>query len=227
MLLIKHARPSPVAIESMYRIPPRCRHTVNTHTTESNPLHQPAAKIITSLAVTATLLVAQPHDAIAATTQKLAEFGTSGLIPVPGVFKDTVQVLELEDPGVDGVVIYFTDYNRSVVERLGSDPFSDPSQSSLACIATAGINIKDPSSARGSEGQEIFSQLKSLNPVANILQNRRTNIRRVWDEKNQTLVYVAYSSRFTTSSSEGGVSSSRYRTSMCAVRAPPPGADRT
>ena len=169
-------------------------------------------RCITSLAATAALLVSTPTmDALA--TEKVGEFATSGLIPVPGLFRDTVQVIALDDPGVEGVKLYYTDYSRSLVEKLSNDPFGDPSQSSVTCVATGPIVLKDPSAARQEDGQEIFSELKTLN----LLQNKRLRIRRIYDEKNNALVYVTYNTRFSSSYEEGGVSSSRYRTSICAL----------
>ena len=47
-------------------------------------------------------------------------------------------------------------------------------------------------------------------------------VRRIYDAKNKVLLYVAYSTRFTSSADEGGASSSRYRTSVCAVPLAPP-----
>lgn len=139
----------------------------------------------------------------------LAEFKTSGVI-----FKDTIQVLRLEDPEVEGVTVYYTDYTRSISEKLTSseDAFSDPSQSSISCSGES-VVVKNPSAIQGSEGKEIFAEAKGLN----IFQNKKTRIRRVYDEKNQNVLYVAYNTRNTRSKDEGGVSSSRYRTSMCSV----------
>ena len=105
--------------------------------------------------------------------ERIAEFGTSGLIPVPGVFRDTVQVDRITDPAVDGVALYFTDYSRSLSEKLTSDPFADPSQSSLTCLATGPVVIKSPEDVQGGNGKEIFSELKTLN----LFQNKRLNIR--------------------------------------------------
>lgn len=139
----------------------------------------------------------------------LAEFKTSGVI-----FKDTIQVLRLEDPEVEGVTVYYTDYTRSITEKLTSseDAFSDPSQSSISCTGESAV-VKNPSAIQGSEGKEIFAEAKGLN----LFQNKKTRIRRVYDEKNQNVLYVAYNTRNTRSKDEGGVSSSRYRTSMCSL----------
>eukprot|EP00890_Picochlorum_soloecismus_P000581 jgi/Picsp_1/1523/NSC_05001-R1_protein len=146
--------------------------------------------------------------------EKIGEFGASGLIPVPGVFRDTIQVVELDDPEVSNVSIYFTDYNRSIQEKLGGDLFSDPSQSSISCVPLGKVAVRNAGKVRGSEGQEIFKESKALN----LFQNKKTRIRRIYDEERNVIIYVAFSTRNTTSSDEGGVSSSRYRTSMCAVK---------
>lgn len=152
-----------------------------------------------------------PPEALA--NEKVAEFAASGLLPLPGVFRDTVQVVRLTDPGVEGVSLYFTDYSRSLVEKLSSDPFADPSQSSITCVATGPIKIKDPEAAGSADGEEIFSELKTLN----LFQNKRLRVRRIYDKTNGAIIYVSYSTRFTSTSDEGGVSSSRYRTSTCAL----------
>jgi len=150
------------------------------------------------------ILVANPVYA----NEKVAEFATSGLIPIPGVFRDTVQVIEFEDPGVEGVTLYFTDYSRSLVEKLAKDPFADPSQSSVTCVATGTVRVVDPESAKG-DGVEILNELKSLN----LLQNKRLLVRRIYDDKNKAVIYVSYSTRF----NDNKASTGRYKTSICAL----------
>ena len=78
----------------------------------------------------------------------IAEFPTSGFI-----FKDTVKIVQLEDPQVDGVVIYLTDYQRSLTERLakvrlvaaGSDGTQRRSRDSTAwggcCLHTRNLRF--------------------------------------------------------------------------------------
>lgn len=178
---------------------------------ENQSMYNIIVRSIAGLVVTgaASLLLCVPTAS--ASENLLAEFKTSGVI-----FKDAVQVLRLEDPEVEGVVVYYTDYTRSITEKLTSseDAFSDPSQSSISCTnGSGGAIVKDPSAIRGAEGKEIFSEAKGLN----IFQNKKTRIRRIYDEKNENVLYVAYNTRNTRSKDEGGVSSSRYRTSMCSV----------
>jgi len=49
---------------------------------------------------------------------------------------------------------------------------------------------------------------------------RRCRVRRLFDAKNSTAVYVAYSTRLTGAKDDGTVSAGRYKTSMCAVPLP-------
>ena len=168
------------------------------------------AAVVLSLAGLCGLV--SPCEALA--NEQIGEFGASGLLPVPGVFRDTIQVVELDDPEISNVGIYFTDYNRSIQEKLGGDLFSDPSQSSISCVPLGQVTVRNVDKVRGAEGQEIFKESKTLN----LFQNKKTRIRRIYDEKRNVIIYVAFSTRNTTSSDEGGVSSSRYRTSMCAIK---------
>ena len=164
---------------------------------------------ICSLAAAAVLFSAPLLTATdAQANEKVAEFATSGFLPVPGVFRDTVQVIEFADPGVEGVTLYFTDYSRSIVEKLAKDPFSDPSQSSVTCVATGPVRVIDPQNAVG-DGVEIMNELKSMN----IFQNKRLLVRRIYDEKRGAVIYVSYSTRFHDDDSSSG----RYRTSICAL----------
>lgn len=140
---------------------------------------------------------------------KIAEFETSGFL-----FKDSVQIVEIEDKAVEGVTIYLTDYKRSLTERLGRDPLSDPSHASVTCVPTGTVVVKDPELARKTEGEEIFSEAKNFS----LLNQKALRVRRIVDGKNGVVIYVAYSTRFNSANdeSERGFSS-RYRTSVCAV----------
>lgn len=87
----------------------------------STPLYLKLAPKLCSLAAAAALCLSP--CGVANANETVAEFAASGFI-----FKDTVKVVSFNDPGVDGVTLYFTDYSRSLQERLSSDPFQDPSQ---------------------------------------------------------------------------------------------------
>ena len=51
-------------------------------------------------------------------------------------------------------------------------------------------------------------------------QDKTLRIRRLYDADRRSLVYVAYSTRLSTAADDGGVSTGRYRTSVCALRLP-------
>ncbi|GLC42969.1 hypothetical protein PLESTB_000281500 [Pleodorina starrii] len=146
---------------------------------------------------------------------QVAEFTASGLL-----FKDTIEITALEDPEIQGVTIYFSDFKRNIVDKLAKDFFSDPSQASLTCAVTGPVSIKDLKRISSAEGEEVFSEQKGLN----LFKNKTLRVRRVYDAERRTVVYVAYSTRLSTASDEGGVSTGRYRTSLCAVTLPPPAA---
>eukprot|EP00192_Tetraselmis_astigmatica_P018576 CAMPEP_0117664290 /NCGR_PEP_ID=MMETSP0804-20121206/9131_1 /TAXON_ID=1074897 /ORGANISM="Tetraselmis astigmatica, Strain CCMP880" /LENGTH=254 /DNA_ID=CAMNT_0005471493 /DNA_START=98 /DNA_END=862 /DNA_ORIENTATION=- len=140
---------------------------------------------------------------------RVAEFTASGLI-----FKDSVEVLAVDDNEVQGVTVYISDFRRSLTDKLAKDFFSEPSQASIFCAQTAPqISIRDIENIKGTEGREMFSQQKNLN----LFQNKTLRVRRIYDEARQTLVYVAYSTRLTNASDKDSISAGRYKSSMCVV----------
>ncbi|GFH13884.1 uncharacterized protein HaLaN_09847 [Haematococcus lacustris] len=166
---------------------------------------------LTTAALTATTLLV-PDVAHAIGTQKIAEWAASGLI-----FKDTVEVTAIDDPegglqprhiahSVDGLTIYISDFKRSIVDKLAKDFFTEPSQASLSCGISGPVAFRkgSPDDLGGIEGKE----------------NKTLRVRRVYDPKRNSVVYVAYSTRLNSASDEGSVSSGRYRTSVCVVKLP-------
>ncbi len=188
---------------------PSPARTTTVRTTHDLVRHQLAALATTTLLA---LSISLPALAGGPNASLVSEFKTSGLL-----FKDSIQVLQLKDPEVTGVTIYFTDYQRSLSEKLTSkeDAFSDPSQSSITCTVNgkATFTAGDASNVISKDGREIFAELKALN----LFQNKQTRIRRIYNPDSGDVVYVSYNTRNTRSADEGGVSSSRYRTSVCAV----------
>ena len=151
---------------------------------------------------TAVLMTASPAQA-----EKMAEFEGSGFL-----FKDSVNVAVMEDRDVEGVTLYVSEFQRNLVDKLQKDFFTEPSQASLTCAQTGPISVKiDPSKLK--ENSEVFSERKSLN----LFQDKTLRVKRVYDSQRQTLVYVAYSTRLSTATDDKGVSTGRYRTSICAI----------
>ncbi|KAG2436027.1 hypothetical protein HYH02_011739 [Chlamydomonas schloesseri] len=166
-------------------------------------------------AVVASAAVLLDAGAALADKERVAEFAASGLL-----FKDTVEVTALDDPEIAGVTIYFSDFKRNIVDKLQKDFFAEPSQASLTCVVSGPVTIKDEKRLISSDGRELFSEQKGLN----LFKNKTLRVRRVYDAERRTVVYVAYSTRLSTAADEGGVSTGRYRTSMCAVALPQPAA---
>lgn len=102
------------------------------------------------------------------------------------------------DPKVQGVTCHLAYFDRSVIDRLSNGNwFEDPSYSSVACTRTGPITIGDID--RGSDGETVFSERQSL-----ILKSLR--VTRVFDAKNNALVYLAHANELTQGSGKMSIS---------------------
>jgi CreA protein len=109
-----------------------------------------------------------------------------------------IAVDEVPDPKVDGVTCHMSHFDRSIIDRLSKGNwFEDPSNAAISCQQTGPITIRDIDKGKG--GEEVFSQRISL-----IFKS--LGVRRIYDEKNQTLVYVVYSRQITEGSAKMGIS---------------------
>jgi CreA protein len=89
------------------------------------------------------------------------------------------------DPQVAGVTCYVVHFDRSVIDRLTKGNwFENPSNSAISCTQTGPITLGKI--ALGRKGEEIFSQRMSL-------FFKSIALRRIYDQKSDTLIYVAYS----------------------------------
>ena len=89
------------------------------------------------------------------------------------------------DPKVPGVTCHVAYFDRGLIDRLQKGNwFEDPSNSSIACRQTGPITIGDID--RSDEGESVFSERRSI--VWKTLQ-----VKRIFDEANQTLIYIAHS----------------------------------
>ncbi|MFO1047069.1 MAG: CreA family protein [Geminicoccaceae bacterium] len=110
-----------------------------------------------------------------------------------------IVVEAIEDPKVQGVTCHMSHFDRSIIDRLSKGNwFEDPSNAAIACQQTGPITIGDIE--KGKDGEEVFSQRISL-----IFKS--LGVRRIYDEKNQTLVYVVYSRQVTEGSAKMDLSS--------------------
>ena len=96
-----------------------------------------------------------------------------------------IVVEAIADPKIEGVTCHVAHFERGFIDKLTQGNwFEDPSNASIACRQTGPIVIGDIE--RGEKGEEVFSQRLSL-----IFKSMA--VRRIFDEKNSTLVYVVYS----------------------------------
>ncbi len=110
-----------------------------------------------------------------------------------------IVVEAIEDPKVDGVTCHMSHFDRSIIDRLSKGNwFEDPSNAAISCQQTGPITVRDIE--RDPAGEEVFSQRISL-------VFKSLGVRRIYDEKNQTLVYVVYSRQITQGSAKMGISS--------------------
>jgi CreA protein len=106
-----------------------------------------------------------------------------GNIDVDWLGNDIV-IEAFQDPDVEGVTCHVAYFERGIIDRLQQGNwFEDPSNSSIACRQTGEIIIGDIDMSE--EGESIFSERRSI-----IWKSLR--VRRIFDEANQTLIYVTH-----------------------------------
>ncbi len=123
-----------------------------------------------------------------------------GKVGVDWVGNDIV-IEAIADPEVPGVVCHIAYFDRSVLDRLSQGNwFEDPSNASIACRQTGPIDpahLEDIDRSEG--GEEVFRERRSI-----ILKSLR--IKRIYDESNRTLVYLAHARELTEGSAKMSIS---------------------
>lgn len=130
----------------------------------------------------------------------MAQYATAeevGRVGVDWVGNDIV-IEAINDPKVAGVTCHISYFDRSLWDRLSKgNIFEDPSNSSIACRQTGPIDVgdidKDPS------GEVVFSEGRSL-----IFKSLK--VTRIYDAKNQVLVYLTHATELTDGSAKMSVS---------------------
>ena len=121
--------------------------------------------------------------AAAAATPNLASAEKVGNVDVDWLGNDIV-VEAFEDPKVSGVTCHISYFERGLIDRLQKGNwFEDPSNSAISCRQTGKIEIGDIE--MDNEGESVFSERRSI-----ILKS--LNVKRIYDQKNQTLIYIAH-----------------------------------
>lgn len=93
----------------------------------------------------------------------------------------------VQDPKVQGVTCHLASFSRGMIDRLQKGNwFEDPSNASISCEQTGPITIGDIKLGKG--GERVFSERTSL-------IWKKLVITRVYDQKNNTLVYLAHASQ--------------------------------
>jgi len=102
------------------------------------------------------------------------------------------------DPEVSGVTCHVTYFDRSVIDRLkNGNWFEDPSNNSIACRQTGPIEIGNISLSEG--GEEVFRAGLSL-------IWKKLVVDRIYDKKNDTLIYLIHSRELTNGSAKMAIS---------------------
>jgi CreA protein len=88
------------------------------------------------------------------------------------------------DPEVSGVTCHVSYFERGILDRLKKGNwFEDPSNSAISCRQTGPIVLGDIE--RDDEGESVFSERRSI-------VWKSLKVTRIFDEKNQTLIYIAH-----------------------------------
>ena len=120
-----------------------------------------------------------------------------GRIGVDWIGNDVV-IEAIHDPQVQGVTCHVAYFTRSMLDRLSQgDWFEDPSNSAIECVRTGPVTLGRI--ARGPKGEEVISQSRSL-----VFKSLR--VRRIYDEANQVLIYLAHASQVSQGSAKMSMS---------------------
>ncbi|MCW5706512.1 MAG: CreA family protein [Shinella sp.] len=122
---------------------------------------------------------------------------TVGKVGVDWIGND-IYIDAVTDPEVSGVTCHVTYFDRSVIDRLKKGNwFEDPSNNAISCQQTGPITIGDIDLDRG--GEEVFKSGLSLIWKSLI-------VTRIYDRKNDTLIYLAHSRELTEGSAKMSIS---------------------
>ncbi|MBK4214464.1 CreA family protein [Paracoccus caeni] len=120
-----------------------------------------------------------------------------GKVGVDWVGNDII-VEAIADPKVGGVTCHLAYFERSTFDRLRQGNwFEDPSNSAIECVQTGPIDLSQIE--RGPEGENVFSEGRSL-----IFKSLR--VKRIYDEENHVLIYLAHANEVTEGSAKMAIS---------------------
>lgn len=120
-----------------------------------------------------------------------------GRVGVDWVGNDIV-IEAIPDPKVEGVTCHVAYFERSLIDRLSQGNwFEDPSNSSIACRQTGPVRLGKI--AMGPKGEEVFSRSTSL-------VFKSLNVTRIFDQKNQVLIYLTHANDLSQGSAKMSIS---------------------
>ncbi len=120
-----------------------------------------------------------------------------GEVGVDWVGNDII-IEAIADPDVTGVTCHIAYFERGLIDRLSKGNwFEDPSNASISCRQTGPITIGEID--RDDDGEDVFRASRSI-----ILKSLR--VKRIFDEKNQTLIYIAHAAELTDGSAKVSMS---------------------
>ena len=159
------------------------------------------AAVLSTLLLTNTMSPMLPGGEANAESRLVGEIAGSGI-----VFKDTLNIESFDDPKVQGVTLYISNFERPLNERLQKDFFNDPSFASVTCARTGPIAIAD-NIKLGKQGEEVFEENRSL-------LFKQLRVQRIYDKEKNTVVYASFNTRLDKGSDSN---KSRFKSSVCAV----------
>ncbi|GAB5357855.1 hypothetical protein AAMO2058_000410500 [Amorphochlora amoebiformis] len=133
--------------------------------------------------------------------RSVGEFGTSGIF-----LKDTLKIESIDDPKVEGVTLYISDFSIPITEKFANG-FMEPSAIGVTCARTGPLKMKD-SMSKSTSGEEVFSESRSL------FFGKAIRVRRIYDKARETLLYIGYSDRLDKNSDSN---KSRFKSAICAI----------
>lgn len=109
----------------------------------------------------------------------------------------------IADPDVTGVTCHLAYFKRGLIDRLSNGNwFEDPSNSAIECQQTGPIKIGKIN--RSKSGEDVFRASRSI-----IFKTLR--VKRIYDEENNTLIYVAHTRELTQGSAKVSISTVALR----------------
>jgi CreA protein len=116
-------------------------------------------------------------------TCSIAQAEKVGNVDVDWLGNDLV-IEAFSDPKVEGVTCHVAYFDRGLIDRLqNGNWFEDPSNSAISCRQTGVIKMGDIDLS--DEGESVFSERRSV-------IWKSLSVKRIFDKKNQTLIYISH-----------------------------------